>query len=300
MKRIFTVLLVLFFPCLLFSAGGVGPDFLRMNPHAKTSAMSDAFCGLAGDINGIFFNPAGISHVKQPVVSLTHFTSFSDTNYEYLGGVYPVDSASTVGAALMVDYTMSFHEYNEFGVDCGNVDNTDFLLALAYSYAASPYLFIGGNLKGFYSKLYKYSKQGAAIDIGALLKFGENPDTYGGIAIQNIGFQSAYIDVADAMPLNFKAGLGIHFDIIDKTSACVAVDVNRLLTKDEMPTLDFGAEALVQNILALRAGYGIRHDVMKASFGVGIILDRVHFSYSFQPFDALGSNHRVSLDVIFK
>ena len=102
------------------------------------------------------------------------------------------------------------------------------------------------------------------------------------------------------MPVNFRAGLGMHIKLFDRTAACVAVDVNRLLTRDELPTLDLGCEVLLQDILALRAGYGIRHDVMKFSLGVGVVLDRIQFSYSYQPFEELGSNHRVSLDVIFK
>jgi hypothetical protein len=31
--------------------------------------------------------------------------------------------------------------------------------------------------------------------------------------------------------------------------------------------------------------------------GVGILLDRVTFSYSYQPFDVLGATHRISLDI---
>lgn len=116
MKKIFfTASLIFFFKTIIFSSGGIGNDFLRINPNAKSASMSNAYCAIGGDTNSVFFNPAGLILVKNPVISLTHFSSFGDTNYEYFCGVYPFGSFGVAGMGVLYNYTFSFVEYDELG-----------------------------------------------------------------------------------------------------------------------------------------------------------------------------------------
>ncbi|HPD19407.1 MAG TPA: hypothetical protein PLF61_07070, partial [Candidatus Goldiibacteriota bacterium] len=80
----------------------------------------------------------------------------------------------------------------------------------------------------------------------------------------------------------------------------VALDTNRLVTKDELPTLDIGGDLCFAKFINLRGGMGLRHDDEKFSFGFGINLQDVRFSYAYQPFDFLGDTHRITLDIEFK
>jgi len=118
------------------------------------------------------------------------------------------------------------------------------------------------------------------------------------VVIQNVGTQSAYIDVVDPLPMNVKAGIGVGFELFNKTKMLVAADVNRLLMEgQEIPTLDLGAEIELFNSICIRGGYGFRHDVANMSIGMGLNLEKVKFSYAYQPFDVLGVVHRISLDI---
>lgn len=141
---------------------------------------------------------------------------------------------------------------------------------------------------------------GFAGDLGTLIIIGKNPDVYGAVVIQNIGYQTAYIDVIDEMPMNLKAGLGCRFAVFSDISITVAIDTNRLITKDELPTLDIGGDLCFWRFLNFRAGIGLRHDAERFSFGFGINLQDVRFSYAYQPFDFLGDTHRITLDIEFK
>ncbi len=299
-KTIFIAIIFFFIKTIIFSSGGVGCDFLRINPHAKSASMSNSYSAIGGDVNSIYFNPAGLMLVKAPVISITHFSSFGDTNYEYFCGVYPFGSIGTMGFGILYNYTFSFVEYDEFGDEAGNIDNRDVTATISYSYAFVPFFLAGINLKYFNSLLYKYSKTGFAGDIGTLIIIGKNPDIFGAIVIQNLGFQTAYIDVVDEMPVNIKAGLGCKFDLFGNTMITITLDTNRLMTKDELPTLDIGGDLCFQKFLSIRAGIGLRHDAERFSFGFGINLQDVRFSYAYQPFDFLGDTHRITLDIEFR
>jgi hypothetical protein len=293
--------LILLFPFLIKASGGVGSDFLRFEPPARTAAMSNAFAGISDDINAVIYNPAGLTSLKNLTLSFTHFSMFADSNCEFLSGAVPVENGKygVIGGGIFVDYTFDFPYYDEYGDKSGNVDSYDLVGTASYAYPILDFLSAGINLKYFYSKLYIYSKSGFAADLGVLIKMGKNPDTFAGIVLQNFGTQSAYISVVDPLPTNIKAGMGIKIKIAEAVKLAMAIDVNRLVSKDETPTLDFGADLNIFEVLCLRAGYGFRHDISGVSLGIGVLLDNVTFAYSYQPFDVLGSAHRISLDLVF-
>jgi hypothetical protein len=197
----------------------------------------------------------------------------------------------------MVDYTSDFAQINEFGDSVGNVANYDAMGILSYAYPLNPWVYLGSSFKFFYSKLYIYDKVGMGVDAGTIIRISQSPDTYGGICIQNIGWQQPYIVIVDEMPVNIKAGLSTNFDPNKDFHVMLSMDVNRLWGKDEIPTLDAGAEVTFCNCLCMRGGFGIRHDASNLSLGIGVILDNIKFSYAFQPYDDLGATHRISLDI---
>jgi hypothetical protein len=298
-KTTVVCLIMVSLPFFLFAAGETGADFLRVEPPAETAAMSNVFAGIADNLNTIVFNPAGLINLNCVQVSFTHFTSFVDTNCEYLAGAVPLESKKygVLGAAFYVDYTFDFPYYNDYGDQVGNVDNYDAVMIVSYAYQVYDWLAAGINLKYFDSKLYLYSKDGFAGDLGVLVKINANPDTFAGITIQNIGSQSAYITVVDPLPANIKAGMGIKFPLGDQVKVTAGMDVNRLISKDELLTLDIGTDVKFMDVLSLRAGYGFRYDSQTISFGVGLTMDNIRFSYSYQPFDTLGQTNRISVDV---
>ncbi|HRU38294.1 MAG TPA: PorV/PorQ family protein [Candidatus Goldiibacteriota bacterium] len=237
-----------------------------------------------------------MAQLKKTNVSLTHFSSFADTNTEYVSASFPA-LQGTAAMSVLCSFVSSFKEYGEFGDILGDVASFDTVLALSYAYFPEPSLAVGANLKGFYSKLYVYDKLGFAVDAGAFFILGKDPYTRAGIAVQNIGSQTAYIEVSDPLPANVKAGLSAKFDIAGVGNLLFAVDVNRLIVKDELPTLELGAEAELYEIIAIRLGYGLRHDAAGLSMGLGVLLEKLRFSYAFQPFDCLGTAHRITVDL---
>ncbi len=298
MKKFSAVTALIILPCLVLATGTVGPDFLRIEPPARTAAMSDAFCAIADDSNGPLFNPAGLAYVSKSTISLTHFASFVDTDYEYLSYAMPCGvKLGTFGASLLFDSTYNFDQIDSFGNVVGKVNNYDMLLTASYGYELAPGISAGANLKYFFSQLYKYSKKGIAADAGMLMKLNSNPDTFIGLALQNIGYQTAYISVPDTLPLNLKAGFGLKNTFTDFFDLTAALDVNRLMVSNDLPTLDMGVEGGFYHIVYLRMGFGLRHSDNNLSVGLGFLIEKkAMLSYAYQPFGNLGDTHRLSLD----
>jgi len=289
-------IIILLLPSFIYAAGRVDADFLRVEPSARTSGISGAFCGVADDLNAVIFNPAGLVQIKNTMISLTHFASFADTSYEDISAGMPLGKAAAA-ISIQCGYTLDFDEINEFGDKVGEVPNFDFVLTGTYGLYVLPQISVGANIKAFYSRLYLYQKAGLAADAGVFVFLAHNPDTRAGFVLQNVGAQSAYISISDPLPTNIKGGLSTKFNIKDIGNVLVAADVNRLIGKDELPTLDLGVEAEVYDVLVLRCGYGFRYDVAGVSFGIGVLLQKIEFSYSYQPYDVLGTAHRLTLDI---
>jgi hypothetical protein len=296
LRAIIKTFFILLLPSFLYAAGRVDADFLRVEPSARTSGMSGAFCAVADDLSAVIFNPAGLVQIKHTSISLTHFSSFADTCYEYLGAALPFGQG-TAAASVQCGYTLDFDEIDEFGDKIGTVPNFDFVLTGSYGFFILPQVSLGANIKGFYSKLYLYQKMGFAADAGVFVMLAQSPDTRAGLVLQNVGAQSAYINISDPLPTNIKGGISTKIKVQGIGNFLVSADVNRLIGKDELPTLDLGLEAEVYDVLVIRAGYGFRHDMANVSAGIGVLLQKIKFSYAYQPFDVLGVAHRITLDI---
>jgi len=301
MKKFCAATVLLTLPFLMFGAGTVGPDFLRIDPPARYAAMSDASCAVADDSNCTIFNPAALACVSKTSLSFTHYASFVDTDYEYLSFAMPYyPNLGTFGASLLFDSTYNFDQIDSFGNVVGKVNNYDMLFTASYGNQIMPGICAGANVKYFMSELYKYTKKGIAADLGMLFKIASVPDVFAGINLQNIGYQTAYISVPDTLPLNLKAGLGIKNKFNDIISFTGAMDVNRLLVSNEPPTLDIGAELALYDTVFLRGGFGFRYSDNNLSVGLGFEIEKkAMLSYAYQPFDMLGDTHRLSLDWMF-
>lgn len=296
--------LLIFF--ILYMAGSsradtaVGPDFLLVEPDARTAAMGNAFTGIADDSNAVLFNPAGIPMIRNNIISFTHFASFADTNYEYMSFVYPYKPWG-VGGSLLYDYTMNFPEIDPSGREIGQVNNYDLLATLAAGYMIMPGLSVGAEVKYYKSILLTYARDGFAFGFGALWKLMEEPDLYIGCAVQNLGGQTAYESVPDELPALMTVGLGLKHRFSEVINITADADISRILVNRYFPDIGAGAELGFYDIVFISAGFGLKQEGDTVSMGVGFrAMDSFRISYALQPFENLGATQRLSLDMMFK
>ncbi|MEW6608801.1 MAG: UPF0164 family protein, partial [bacterium] len=86
-------------PALAISskAGKAGANFLKIGISPRASAMGEAFCAVADDVNSIYYNPAGLTQIKQRTSALMHTDWLQEVNYEFLAYTEPYGSKKTLG-----------------------------------------------------------------------------------------------------------------------------------------------------------------------------------------------------------
>ena len=78
------------------NVGTAGAQFLKIGPGARVDSLGGAFSGLANDATTIYWNPAGLSQLKQTSFSDTHTIWLADTRYNYLAFATPVEKVGTL------------------------------------------------------------------------------------------------------------------------------------------------------------------------------------------------------------
>lgn len=291
------IFFIIYMPPFLMADTSVGPDFLLVEPDARTAAMGNAFTAIADDANAVLFNPAGIPAIRTSMLSFTHYASFADTNYEYLSFVYPYKPWG-IGGSLLYDYTMNFPEIDPTGRETGQVNNYDLLASIAAGYTIVPGLSAGAAIKYFKSTLLNYTRDGFAFGLGALWKFKDDPDIYIGCTLQNLGAPTAYESVTDDLPALLTVGLGLKHKFSDIINITADADMGRMLLNKYFPDIGAGAELGFYNMVFISAGFGIKQEGDTISLGAGIrALESLKIWYAFQPFENLGATHRLSLDI---
>src|SRR5258707_12164005 len=81
------------------SVGTTSANFLKIPPHARASAMGEAFSAVSDDETALIYNPAGIARSLQNQVSATHIEWFQGIHLEPLGGYLGLGELATQGAA---------------------------------------------------------------------------------------------------------------------------------------------------------------------------------------------------------
>ena len=287
-----------------FAAGRPGTSafqFLQLGVGARPSGMGEVFAGVAGDVNSLYWNPAGLAGLERPELSMTHALWLEDitySNFVYarpaLGGVAGVgfnilnsgsiQKADNSGLRLSEKYSMS-----------------DMLGALSYARAWGN-LALAANLKYISSALEDESAHSYAADAGALYTgfrpFGRRLGL--GLSVQNLGAKAKYVSEEAPLPSIVRAG------------ASLALSGNLLVGSDlvyaeKTVNIHGGAEytrKLGGVVLAARAGY--KNDTVKElgalsglTAGLGLRLNDFQLDYSWNSFTDLGVTHRLSVGIKF-
>lgn len=291
--RHLTLFLLLSIARALESAAS-GAEFLLIEPTARAAGVAGAFSAAHGAPEAMRYNPAGLLKQGGLRASMAHVSALGDWSHDWAGLAADWGSLSW-GAEILVTGIKPFELYDVNGdvVAMASAGSQNVMLAGAAPLPGG-WLSVGAGLRYFRSQLYTFESTGFAGDLGLQAGHKSIP-LRAGLALQNLGRQSAYLVEADPLPLCLRAGIMAPLDLDQGLRLRPSLDV--LAFEDSSRRLEFrvGVQAEIYEKLNLRGGVLRAGEFQQYSFGAGFAWEGWGLDYAFQPGTELGANHFVTL-----
>ena len=281
-----------------YADSGVGTDslnFLKIEPSARGASLGAGFVAVSNDVNAVVYNPAGLSQLTVPEISLTQLMYVGNISYEYGAFASPITENITLGAYVIymnygsIDRTSEDNSGIYTGTN-GSYTPNDLAMALSGAYKLSTSSSLGLNLKYATENIDTVSISGVMADVGAMTNID---GTTVGAAVYNLGTVNQ-----DKAPMGVRAGVSTKFKAMEEDDLLAVGGVSYTLAGSKVDGA-IGGEWSFQEFLQLRGSYSLGMDAESLNLGMGIKQKFDGFSaelgYNFSLMGDLGAAHRVSL-----
>lgn len=310
----------------IVKSGTTGANFLKIDVGARATGMGSAYGAVADDMSSIYWNVAGMADITDISVEVDYSQWFANLTHTYLGVGIPVGDGYTVGLAA-VSYgaddipITTINRPEGTGAEYAIKDK---LFAASFAGYLTTQFSFGVTAKYIYNAFADVHASGLAFDVGTMY----DTEIYGvklGFVIQNIGMEqkysgqdlstlvqmhdgfyessvdAEYVSYDFSTPLTFRASMSS--EVINDETHKLIVAGDFLTVSDAKEQFMLGAEYTWKDLLILRSGYRINHDVFGYSGGIGLKYDGPGFGgridYSIAPTEILGWINRVSVSMDF-
>jgi len=312
-----------------------GAIILKQTSGARALGMGEAFVALADDVNCLYWNPAGLTQIRNHELSMMYLNGLVDSWFGSIGYAHPlgakgkkwgrrISGVKGVSEAQKFYGTialgMAFFQAGKITLDPEGktvVAEQDYLITLGYGYPLwrgaiirrpglrfeeerQSIISLGLNIKIISSTLVgDYSAMAYAGDIGVLGKFllGSNSLRIGA-AVQNLGTKLKFEEEGD--PLPFTIRVGCSYEMNFGKEHVLAVAAEGVKPNDNEIRGNVGVEYWYKEIFALRSGYKIGYDLDGFTAGVGFNWQGYGLDYGWGMLATkMGDNHRVSFTARF-
>lgn len=308
------------------SRGKYAGEFMAIGVGGRALGLGGAYAGIASDVTAGYWNPAGLSHLMYPQITLMHDERFGGlVNYDYGAVATPFGHEASLGFSVIRLGVDNIPDTRNAGVDINgnplppdqwqNADHTDpsrvtyynsadWAFLVTYAKQMTGDLSLGVNLKIIRRDMEVGSATGIGFDIGAQYRptdrilLGAN---FQDVTTTLIAWSTGTNELISP---TLKAGAGYIIDmfggrLIPAFDTDIRFENRRTAANAYIGPVSFdfhgGLEYDFRNLVAVRAGYS---DIGSLNFGTGIHLPRFDIDYTFARFngdDQLGNTHRISL-----
>lgn len=278
--------------------GGLPGSFSRQGAGARALGLAGSFAGIADDASAVYWNPAGLSLLAKPELTVNHVALFGGTSNDFIGYGMPLKSFGAIGAGYLNQASGNFQKrVNPFDAPSPfTITNSmlqlgwGFLVPAIQTRSLPGRISVGFGIKNIVQKIDTASGSGSGADAGLLYRSGKGFSL--GVVVQNI--------VRPSVTMVSKA---VSFPrVID-----IAPAYTRVLSKDFKAALAArsnyyaarfhpaaGSELWYLNKFAVRAGLEARG----ISLGFGAQLANYQFDYAVLLHE-IAASHMVSFSLKF-
>ncbi|MEA2082248.1 MAG: helix-hairpin-helix domain-containing protein [Elusimicrobiota bacterium] len=237
---------------------------------ARPAAMSGAYTALANDYSAPFFNPAGLNLLSAAALSFSQTSLYgeSDLKHDNAGFMIPTRSAGSF-AFNYTSFGAAFYKESE--------------LVFTHSLMLVPGAYFGYNIRNLSLKIEGGGSASAvSFDAGALgvvstkLSLGIFSR---GLNRPQIASENLYRDLTGSVCYRPFRGM------------ITVIDWNMPVDREE-DIIKLGAEINVIPEFCVR--FGVQPEPQSASFGFGLMFNRIDFDYAFRTHEVLDNQHLFS------
>lgn len=280
--------------------GTTGADFLKIGLGAAAAGSGEAWTARTGDMNAMFYNPAGLAGIDLNRLAAMHLNWIADTQYEALAYVRPLLGVGTIGTSVFLLHMPDIPARDENNLDVGALRVYD--LGMQFSFARElgtwlgiPGLAGGANLKLLHRQLAGVQASGAACDLGATYVLSTALTL--GLSILNAGYLSTFESGSDSLPLTLRGGACWAQNLAADHGLTLALDL--VQAGDSSLRANAGLEYSFRKLIFLRAGYKIGYDLGELQAGAGVSWQNLNLDYAVKPMGVFGLTHLISASLGF-
>jgi hypothetical protein len=318
-------------------AGINSAAFLKVGVGARQVALGSAVTSLTGDVNNMYWNPAGIAMREGSLqASFTHNNWIAGLEQEAAAVTYNLEDVGTIGVGVMMFGVSNIPADRDYGytdpqlhaqeidlVGTSTYDYQDLLLQATVARNITDNLSLGLTGKYISEKIDDQTATALAFDIGSVYNIGVMGWSIGA-RINNLGSDMKFYDYASPIPLTFSIGTSLVPIEVGKTSVLMAVDLVK--PQDGQQYYYSGAEVNYDKTLFLRLGWKFNYSYFgligdgidggtsqrspvttsleKGSIGAGVRVPlegySLGFDYSYTVFTGLDAVHRFTVQFSMK
>lgn len=272
-------------------AGQAGA-FLTYGAGSRAIGMGRAFVGLADDVTAAYWNPGGLSGVKQNQVMLQYMALVDQNNYQYLGYTHILPYIGTIGVGLVFLNQGEAEGRDTFNEVTESFSNNQFAFTAGFGADITPQLSGGGTLKIVNQTMMGLSATGFGLDAGFMYR----PFAFLnlGLSFQNLLAPSITLrDDADVYPMNMTLGIGTK---IWNERLKADVDISKNMDQDKVK-IRFGMEGIPYHNVFVRSGF----DDTEVNVGAGYRFADFQLDYAigFPLVENVEMMHKIDLSYYF-
>lgn len=277
---------------------------LELGVSARAIGMGDAFLSICDDASAVYYNPAGLSQLREREVLFTHVAYPAEINYEFAALAYPTPKFGGVwgvGFFMLNAGDMDFRAYYPDALlPTQTFTAKDYALSFSYARSLTDRFNIGVTLKVI-DELYDTERAtGWAADVGTLYDTGFKGFKIG-MMISNFGPDMKFISEAYPLPIDFRFG-GV-FDLWQTENNKAVFAIEGAHPNDNMEKFNAGIEYWFKDRFSLRIGDHFGYDAGGISAGGGVRVNvsetKLSFNYGYHDMGHLENLHRFSVGIMF-
>ncbi len=317
-KRITTLFfLVGSMSCYAQLGGEATYQFLNLVSSPRQAALGGKIItNFDHDVTEALYNPASLNADMHNQLAVNYSSYLGGISYGTAAYAYTWDRhVQTFHFGVTYINYGSFDGYDLNGVSTGTFSGNEAAVSAGYNYNI-PFtdFYIGANVKIITSQLEQYNSIGGALDIGAMY-INEKLDFHAAITVRNLGTQfTTYAGQNEPLPFEVNFGMSQTLEnvplrwhltlenlqkwpigVSNPARATTDLDGNQTQEKvgffnNALRHLILGAELFPDRGFNVRLGYNFRRaeelrlenqrNFSGLSFGVGIKLNKMRFSYT--------------------